>query len=58
VQLDEIGQRLLLLLDGTRDHDDIARELAKLRGMPEREEVRGHLTESLAWMARMGLLEG
>jgi len=47
VQLDEIGLRLLLLLDGTRGHDAIAQELT----IPD-------LAESLAWMARMGLLEG
>jgi methyltransferase-like protein len=58
VQLDEIGLRLLLLLDGTRDHDALARELAELPAMPELRQVRRHLAESLGWMAGMGLLEG
>jgi SAM-dependent methyltransferase/putative intracellular protease/amidase len=47
VQLDASGLRLLLLLDGTRDFAAIAREIGP-DGLPE----------SLAWMARMGLLEG
>lgn len=57
VELDEIGRRLLALLDGTRDHDALARALAASPGMPELDQIRRHLAESLAWMARMGLLE-
>jgi hypothetical protein len=57
VQLDEAGRRIVLLLDGTRDHEAIALALAAALGSPV-DQVREHLPASLAWMARMGLLEG
>ena len=56
VQLDEAGRRIVLLLDGTRDHEAIALALAAQLGAPL-DQVREHLPGSLAWMARMGLLE-
>ena len=58
VELDEPGRQLLLLLDGSRDHEAIARDLAKVAGAPPLTELRRVLPDSLAWMARMGLLEG
>ena len=57
VELDEIGRRLLLLLDGTRDHVAIARDLAASADAPPIEEISRHLRSSLEWMARMALLE-
>lgn len=58
VELDESGRQLLLLLDGTRDRQAIARDLSQLEGAPPIEELRRALPDSLAWMAGMGLLEG
>jgi SAM-dependent methyltransferase/methyltransferase-like protein len=58
VELDEPGRQLLLLLDGTRDHEAIARDLAQCEGAPPIEDLRRALPDSLAWMAGMGLLEG
>jgi SAM-dependent methyltransferase/methyltransferase-like protein len=58
VELDEPGRQLLLLLDGARDHEAIARDMAQLEGAPAFEEIRRVLRDSLAWMAGMGLLEG
>jgi SAM-dependent methyltransferase len=57
LQLDEAGRRIVLLLDGTRGHEEIALALAAALGSPV-DQVREHLPASLAWMARMGLLEG
>jgi hypothetical protein len=58
VELDEPGRHLLLLLDGTRDHGAVARDLAQCEGAPPPDEIRRALPDSLAWMAGMGLLEG
>jgi SAM-dependent methyltransferase len=58
VELDAIAQHLLLLLDGTRTHQDIARELAGLEGAPSVEDIARCLPSSLDWMARLALLEG
>jgi len=58
VELDEPGRQLLLLLDGTRDHEAIARDLAQCAGAPPPEDLQRALPGSLAWMAGMGLLEG
>ena len=58
VELDAIAQHLLRLLDGTRTHEEIARELAGIPGAPILKDVRRHLPGSLAWLAGMGLLEG
>ena len=57
VELDEPGRLLLLLLDGTRDHEAIARDLAECPGAPPADEIRRALDGSLAWFAGMGLLE-
>jgi hypothetical protein len=58
VQLDEIGRRLVLLLDGTRTMEGIAQDLATGTEAPSIEDIRKHLPSSLEWFARMGLLEG
>ena len=58
VKLDEISRNLLLLLDGTRDIAQIARDLAALPDSPALDEVTRHLPASLQWMARMALLVG
>ncbi len=57
VQLDEAGRRILMLLDGTRDHEALVLALAAGLGSPI-DQVRENLPASLSWMARMGLLEG
>ena len=58
VELDEPGRQLLLLLDGTRNLDEISRDLARCPGAPSEEEIHRALPDSVDWMARMGLLEG
>ena len=58
VELDAIARQLVRLLDGTRTHEEIARELAEIDGAPSLEDVRRHLPGSLEWLAGMGLLEG
>lgn len=57
VELDEPGRRLLLLLDGTRAVDDLARDLAGQPGLAAAGELTRYLPISLAWMAKMGVLE-
>jgi len=51
MKLDEFGRRLVVLADGTRDHEQIA-------GALEYENARELLVPSLQWMASHGLLEG
>jgi SAM-dependent methyltransferase len=58
VALDEPGRQLLLLLDGTRNQGELARDLARCEGAPPAEDLERVLPNSLAWMAGMGLLEG
>src|SRR5450759_4028026 len=58
VELDVIARHLVRLLDGTRTHDEIARELAAIEGAPSLEDVRRYLPNSLDWLARLALLEG
>lgn len=58
VRLDPIARHLVRLLDGTRTHEQIARQLAAPEGPPSLDEVRRHLPDSLDWLARMALLEG
>ena len=58
VELDPIARHLVRLLDGTRTHDEIARELAAIEGAPSLEDVRRCLPSSLDWLARLALLEG
>ena len=57
VSLDEIGRSLASLLDGTRTHAEIARDLAAIPNAPAIRDVKKHLPGSLEWFARMGLLE-
>lgn len=57
VELDEVARRLLLLLDGTRSQDAVARALSAIAGAPSHRSIRRHLPASLDWMARMALLE-
>jgi SAM-dependent methyltransferase len=58
VKLDEVARHLVCLLDGTRDLEAIARDLAKVEGAPPVEDIRRGLPGSLQWLARMALLEG
>jgi SAM-dependent methyltransferase len=58
VELDEIARRLVMLLDGTRTVESIAQDLRTFPGAPPLKEIRRHLPASLAWLARMALLEG
>jgi SAM-dependent methyltransferase len=58
VELDAVARRLVGLLDGTRTHRQIARELSRTAGMPSPRDVRRYLPGSLDWLARMALLEG
>jgi methyltransferase-like protein len=58
VELDVIAQHLVELLDGTRTHEQIARELAGIQGAPALQDIRQHLPGSLEWLASVGLLEG
>ena len=57
VELDEIARQLVILLDGTRTAESIARDLKAFPGAPPLKEIRRHLPASLAWLARMALLE-
>jgi hypothetical protein len=56
VKLDEIARRLVCLLDGTRNLEALARDLAATEGAPSAEDIRPVLPSSLEWMARMALL--
>ncbi len=58
VELDVIARHLVRLADGTRTHDEIARQLAGIEGAPPLEDIRRHLPGSLDWLARLALLEG
>jgi methyltransferase-like protein len=58
VELDPIARHLVRLLDGTRTHDEVARELAGIEGAPSLEDVGRYLPSSLDWLARLALLEG
>lgn len=57
VQLDDTGRALLLLLDGTRDFEAIARALSEAEGAASLEQIRELLPDRLAWLAGKGLLE-
>jgi methyltransferase-like protein len=57
VELDAVASHLVLLLDGTRTHEEIACQLAAIEGAPGLGDVRRHLPGSLDWLARMALLE-
>ncbi len=56
VELDPIGRDLLLLLDGTRDHEAIAADVGRMPGAPTAESIQEKLPDTLAWLARIGLL--
>jgi SAM-dependent methyltransferase len=58
VRLDEITRQLVILLDGTRNLEAIARGLRSFPDAPPLKEIRRHLPASLEWLARMALLEG
>jgi hypothetical protein len=58
VKLDEIARHLVVRLDGSRNQETIARELAAIPGAPPIEDIRRGLPGSLEWLARMALLEG
>ena len=58
VNLDEVARHLVCLMDGTRDHRQLAQDLAAIPGAPPVEQVVEHLPASLEWLAHMSLLEG
>jgi SAM-dependent methyltransferase len=58
VKLDPIARHLVGLLDGTRTHRAIARELSQIPKAPSLPEIRRYLPDSLGWLAQMALLEG
>lgn len=58
VELDPMVRHLVCLLDGTRTHEEIARQLAAMDGAPALKAIRRSLPRSLEWLARMALLEG
>jgi methyltransferase-like protein len=58
VELDDVGRQLVLLMDGTRDLEQLAQDLAAIPGAPPLEKVRENLSSSLEWLAGMALLEG
>jgi methyltransferase-like protein len=58
VELDPLALHLVQLLDGTRTHEEIAREVAGIEGAHSLEEIRRHLPGTLGWLARLALLEG
>jgi methyltransferase-like protein len=58
VELDEVARQLVILMDGTRDHEQLAQELAAIPGAPSLEKTREYLPGSLEWLAGMALLEG
>ncbi|SPF39986.1 Methyltransferase type 12 [Candidatus Sulfopaludibacter sp. SbA4] len=58
VKLDEVARHLVCLMDGTRDHRQLAHDLAAIPGAPTADRIAEHLLASLEWLARMSLLEG
>jgi len=57
VELDEVARHLVRLMDGTRDHRQLAQDLAAIPGAPAAGRIGEHLLASLKWLARMSLLE-
>lgn len=57
VELDEVGRQLLILLDGTRDQDQLAQRLAIIPEAPPLDQIRQHLPVTLEWLASKALLE-
>ena len=58
VELDPIARHLVRLLDGTRTHEEIARELAGIEGAPSLEESAGTCPAVWTGWPRLALLEG
>jgi methyltransferase-like protein len=58
VELDDVGRQLLILMDGTRDHEQLSLDLAAFPDAPPIEKVREYLPGCLEWLASMTLLEG
>ena len=58
VELDDVARQLVLLMDGTRDREQLAQGLAAIAESPSLELTREHLPGSLEWLAGMALLEG
>jgi methyltransferase-like protein len=58
VELDDVGRQLVLLMDGTRDHEQLVQDLAAIPGAPPVENIRENLLSSLESLAGMALLEG
>jgi len=57
-QMDDMARALVQMLDGERDMEAVAAEIARLPGAPPLDDVRRILPERLEWMAGMGMLEG
>jgi methyltransferase-like protein len=57
VELDEIGRCIVMLLDGTRDLEQLTRVLFAIPDGPPLEQIRQYLPASLEWMAGKGLFE-
>jgi SAM-dependent methyltransferase len=57
VDMDEFGRRLLLLLDGTRNHAALIHDLAEGSDSPTPEEIADRLPTRLQQIAEIGLLE-
>ena len=58
---DDLGRRLVTLLDGTRDRAALAAELRAFlaeRGAPVARELDASLERSLQGLARLGLISG
>jgi len=58
VELDEVARHAVLLMDGSRDHETIARELAAMTEGATTDQIREALPSSLEWLAGRALLEG
>jgi len=57
VEVDDVGRLLLLLMDGTRDHEQLSQDLAGFPETPPIESIREYLPGCLEWLASMALLE-
>jgi methyltransferase-like protein/trans-aconitate methyltransferase len=58
VELDEVARHAVVLMDGTRDHEAIATELAAMTEGVTISQIREALPSSLEWLAGRALLEG
>ena len=57
VELDDVSRLIVVALDGTRDHEQLARFLAENAEPADLDQIRAHLPASLEWLASKGLLE-